>query len=104
MIPQKTTSETKSDYFILTQENGSFYTYNIKIDLSSFKDSNSIQKTVEDIGRELVEKFFQTKVMAPSQHDKKDLSKKETIQIKEKDVLIKFCFDLQSNLRGKNLA
>ncbi len=112
MIQQKITSETKSDNFILIQEEGSTCTYNIKIDLLQSDNSNTIHKTVEDIERELVEKFNQTQTKTNSKHDKKDLSKKSA-----KLVIVKFCLDLASkqyyeisyshlliNLRGKNLV
>jgi Leucine-rich repeat (LRR) protein len=115
---RKITSPVKSDNFILTKENGSNPKYNISIDVSSFKDSNSIHKTVEDIERELVEIFNQTQTKANSKHVKMDKNKdKNAKTLKEKDFLVKFCFDLQSkqyyeilyprfliNLRGKNLV
>jgi Leucine-rich repeat (LRR) protein/predicted ATPase len=107
---RKITSPVKSDNFILTQGNGSNPKYNISIDVSSLIDYKSIHKTVEDIERELVEKFSQTQTKANSKHAKMDT-------LKEKDFLVKFCFDLQSkqyyeilyprfliNLRGKNLV
>jgi hypothetical protein len=69
----------------------------------------SIQKTLEDIGRELIKNLNQAETKAQSKHDKMD-------EIKDK-VEVKFCFDLQSksyyeisyphlliNLRGKNLV
>jgi predicted ATPase len=108
----------KSENFILTQENGSTSTYNIRIDLSSFKDSNSVQKTAKDIGRELVKKFNQTQPKASSEHAKNDKNKdKNTKLIKDEDVLVKFYYDSHSydyyeisyphlliNLGGKNLV